>query len=83
MTDFKVGEVTHYYDKINIAILKLTGNLSLGDKVRIVSKDGEFTQSITLMLHEHQQIKTAEKEQTIGLKVNQPVNVNSLVYKTI
>ena len=36
---FKIGKVSHFYDKIGVAIVELDGNLATGDSVRFM-KDG-------------------------------------------
>ncbi len=81
MTDFKVGTVSHYYDKIQVAVVDLIDNLSLGDKIRIRNNDEEFEQEVESMQMEHKQIKLAEKGETIGLKVDQPVKAGYTIYK--
>ena len=35
MTDLKIGKVTHYYDKIGVAIVELSSDLSTGDKIKL------------------------------------------------
>lgn len=81
MTDFKVGTVSHYYDKIEVAVVDLIDNLSLGDKIRIRNNDEEFEQEVESMQMEHKQIKLAEKGETIGLKVDRPVKAGYTIYK--
>ena len=40
-----VGEITHYFSKIQVVVVKMTkGNLAVGDKVRISSPQGAFGQ---------------------------------------
>lgn len=81
MPDLKVGVVTHYYDKIGVAVVELTGTLSIGDKIKIVKGDEEFTQEVTSMQVEHEQVQTAKRGESIGLKVDQPVKRKAEVYK--
>lgn len=82
MPEFKVGKVTHYYDKIGVAVVELTGDLSVGEKIKFV-RGGEdlFEQEIASMQIEHEQIKTAKKGQTIGLEVDQEVKEGAEVFK--
>lgn len=81
MTDFKVGKITHYYDKIEVAIVDLIDSLIVGDTIRITNDDNEFTQTVESMQIEHKQVKEGKKGETIGLKVEQPVKEGYLVYK--
>ena len=42
---FKIGKVINYYEKIGITIIALTGNLTLGDKIKVF-KDGVLWKTI-------------------------------------
>lgn len=83
MANKKVGSVTHYYDKIQVAVVKLTkGDLKIGDKVEFVAKDGSvFTQTVSSMQIEHANIDIAKSGDEFGLKVEKPVKTNSPVNK--
>ena len=81
MTNLKIGKVTHFYDKIGVAVIELSSSLSVGDKVKISKKDQEFEQAVKSIQQEHKQVKTAKKGETIGLKVDKPVPRNAEVYK--
>jgi len=61
VADLKVGKVTHYYDKIKVAIIELTSDLGVGDKIKF-TRGGEdmFEQDITSMQVEHEQIEKAK-----------------------
>lgn len=82
MTDFKVGKVTHYYDKIGVAIVELDADLGVGDRIKFV-RGGEdlFEQDVTSIQIEHQQVDKAGKGQVIGLKVDQEVKEGAEVYR--
>lgn len=83
MANKKVGSVTHYYDKIQVAVVKLTkGDLKIGDKVEFVAKDGSgFTQTVSSMQIEHANIDIAKLGDEFGLKVEKPVKANSPINK--
>lgn len=83
MDKIEVGKVIHYFDKLKVAIIKLTkSDLKIGDTVGLVSKSGEtFTQTISSMQIEHAQIDLAAKGDTFGLQTEKEVKENSQVYK--
>lgn len=81
MADFKVGVITHYYDKIGVAVLELTDTLSTGETIRISGHGNEFTQTVNSMQVEHESISVAKKGQAIGLKMDQPVKEGDEVFK--
>ena len=82
MADLKVGEITHYYDKIKVAILELTTDLNVGDKIKFV-RGGEdlFEQDVESMQVEHEKIKSAKKGDVVGLKVDQEVKDGADVFR--
>jgi translation elongation factor EF-1alpha len=73
VADTKVGEVTHYYDKIGVAVVEVIAPLKVGDKIKIVSGDNEFEQEVASMQVEHKNVQSAKKGDAVGLKVDQPV----------
>lgn len=79
---FKVGKVTHYYDKIGVAIVELDATLSVGDKVKFV-RGGEdmFEEAVESIQIEHEKVESANKGQVIGLKTEKPVKPGAEVYK--
>lgn len=82
MADFKVGKVTHYYDKIGVAIVELDGSLAVGDKVKF-TRGGEdlFEQKVDSIQIEHEKKDSAGKGDVVGLKVESEVKEGAEVYK--
>ena len=78
-----MGEITHYYDKIGVAVVKLAGgDLKVGDKVKLTDSQGEeFEQEIKSMQIEHAKIEIAKKGDEFGLKVDTAVKAKSDVVK--
>ena len=80
MAKFKVGKISHFYDKIGVAVIEVLGTLAVGDKIAI-SGSNEFNQEVTSMQVEHSQIKEAKKGQVVGLKIDQPVKKGDEIHK--
>lgn len=80
MADTKVGVITHYYDKIAVGIVKLDGPLRVDDTIKVVGKNGEFTQEVSSMQFEHQNIDSAKKGDEVGIKLDQPVREKDEVF---
>lgn len=82
MADVKIGRVTHYYDKIGVAVVELTDALSVGDKIKF-TRGGEdlFEQEVSSMQIEHERVEIAKAGQTVGLKADQGVKDAAEVYK--
>lgn len=80
----KVGEVTHYYDQIGVAIVLLEADLALGDRIALVRGDDLlFEQQVTSMQIEHQNIEQADTGESIGLQVLEKVKEGTEVYKQV
>jgi putative protease len=79
---FKVGRVTHYYDKIGVAIVELDGNLSVGEKIKFVRGGEDIAeQTVESIQVEHEQRDTAGKGDVVGLKVATELKEGAEVYK--
>jgi translation initiation factor IF-2 len=76
-----VGRITHYYDKIQVAVIELSGRLKEGDSISI-EKDGQaFEQKAESMQIDRKPVKEAKKGEAIGMKVMQAVKQGFEVYK--
>ena len=78
----EVGKITHFFSKINVAVVELKETLSVGDKIRIQGPTTDFEQTVTSMQIEHESVKTAKAGQSIGLKVDDRVREQDIVYRT-
>ncbi|MDZ7798761.1 MAG: hypothetical protein U5L76_04060 [Patescibacteria group bacterium] len=77
-----IGKVTHYFNKINVAVIELTEEgLKKGEKIRIQGGDREFEQKVESMQVEHEEIESAKKGHSVGTKVDEPVREGYIVYK--
>lgn len=79
---FKIGHVSHYFDKIGVAIVDLDGTLSIGDTIKFV-RGGEdlFEQKVDSIQIEHNKVDSASKGQVVGLKTEKGVKEGADVYK--
>jgi len=78
-----VGEVAHFFGKINVAALKLSGELKVGDKISIEHKDGSviLEQTIDSMQVEHASVGSAKSGDDVAIKTAEKVHSGNLVYK--
>lgn len=77
----EVGEITHYYGHINVAVVKVKDTLNKGDKVNIKGHTTDFEQEIESMQIDHKEIETAKKSQEIGMKVKDAVRKGDKLFK--
>lgn len=57
-----IGKVIHYFDKIQVAVVELSGEMKDGELIRFVSEDTDFEQTVESMEVEHKKIKKAKKQ---------------------
>jgi translation elongation factor EF-1alpha len=76
-----IGEITHYFTKIGVAVIELSDKLSVGDEILIEGASTNFKQKVTSMQIEHKNVKVAKAGDSIGLKVDDRVREGDQVYK--
>lgn len=79
----KVGEVSHYFTKINVAVVELSAPLRVGDRIAIKGMTTNLEQTVESMEIEHETIEEAMKGDSIGLKVVDRVREGDVVYKLV
>jgi hypothetical protein len=78
----KLGKITHYFDKVKVIVVKLSGDLAVGDTVRIVGGEStDFKQKIASMEIEGEKIKKAKKGKVIGIKVKERAREGYKIFK--
>lgn len=75
-----VGKVTHYFNHLNVGIIKLISPLKVGDKVKFKGHTTDFEQEITEMQYDHKDIEEGKKGQEVGIKVSDHVREGDEVY---
>jgi len=78
-----VGKVTHYFDKIGVALIDVSANIKVGDRISIKGTKTNFEQLVQSIQIEHINVDEANKGDQIGLKVDQPVKPGDVVYKQV
>ncbi len=81
--DIRVGKVTHYFDRISVAVLALTGEVTVGETIHIQGRTTDITQRIASMEIEHQKIESAGPGDEVALKVIEPVHEGDVIYKVV
>lgn len=78
----RIGVVTHYYNHLSVAILKLeTGSLRVGDYIHIKGHTSDFAQPVDSMEIDHVHVTEARPGQSFGLRVRDHAREHDVVYK--
>ncbi len=80
----EIGAVTHYFSRVEAAVIKLTkGPLSIGDTIIIKGHTTDFKEKVGSIQLDHVPITEATIGQEVGLKVKSRVREHDVVYKLI
>ena len=76
----KVGEVTHFFSNISVAIIKLEKPLKAGTKVKFKGYTTDFEEVLDEMQYDHKNIEEGAAGQEVGVKVSEKVRVGDDVF---
>jgi putative protease len=80
MIGTRVGEVTHYFDRLGVATVLLCNPLAKGDAVHFLGHGSDFIQQITSMQIEHDSILAAKQGDEVAIKTDKPVKALTAVF---
>lgn len=81
MAEKEIGKVIHYFDKVMVAVVRLSGGLKVGDDVKFVYNENEFTQAVESMEVEHKKVKSGKKGDEVAIKLKKETHEHAIVYK--
>ena len=82
MAEQQIGVVTHYFDKISVAAIRLTsGTLKSGDVIRIEGHSTDLEQVVASIQIEHLSVTQAKQGDEIGINVRERVHQHDKVFK--
>lgn len=76
-----IGSVEEVFSRINVAAIKLSGSLSVGDIIEIGTEDDAVRQKVSSMQINKTDVLEAFEGDSIGIKLSHPVEEGSAVYK--
>ncbi|MBI4101179.1 hypothetical protein HY441_01740 [Candidatus Microgenomates bacterium] len=78
-----LGKVSHYFDKIGVAVVSLEKSKSLkkGDQIKFKGNQTDFSQEIGSLQVEHKDVDKVKAGDDFGVKVEQPVREGDKVFK--
>jgi translation elongation factor EF-1alpha len=82
MAEQEIGVVSHYFGKIGVAAIDITGGeLRVGDTIHIKGHTSDFTQEVGSMQIEHASVEVARAGESIGIKVVDHAREHDKVFK--
>lgn len=83
MEEEKIGVISHYFGKAQVAVLKLEKDLSLNDLLHIKGDITDFEQPLESMQVHHKQVDTAKKGAPVGIKLIEKAREGDIVFRII
>jgi putative protease len=78
----EIGRVFNFFSKPSVAAIEITsGELSVGDTIRILGDTTDLTQKIESMEIDRVRVESAKAGQGVGIKVAERVRPNDKVYR--
>ena len=81
MAEKQIGVVSNFFDHVGVAAIKLTTGLKVGDSIRIVGGDKDFTEVVKSMQIQHDKVEKAKKGDEIGVKIKGKARKGYKVFK--
>jgi hypothetical protein len=75
-----IGKVTHYFDRLSVAVVQLQDDLYLDDWILIEGQRTELEQQVLSMQIDRQPIEKGSVGQEVAIKVDDVVHENDDVY---
>jgi len=69
----RIGEITHYFNNIGVAVLDLRDKLDVGDKIHVIGHTTDLVQTVKSMEIDREKVETAGPGDDVALKVEQRV----------
>ena len=66
----EIGRVTHWYDKIGVAVVKLSASLAKGDRIKVQRGEYEFEDGVSSMQLDHKDVEKGKKGDEVAIKLS-------------
>jgi putative protease len=69
MAEKQIGVVSHWFGKISVAAISLTGKVAIGDRIHLLGHTTDFEQEVTSMQVMHQDVSEAGPGDDVAIKL--------------
>ena len=81
MEEIAIGKIIKYFSKIGVAAIRITsGELKIGDTIKIKGHITDFEQTVESLQVEHEKVEKVETGKDVGIKVVEVVREHDTVY---
>ena len=75
-----LGTVTHWYDKIGVAVVKLAGSLKKGDTITVKRGEEEFECTVDSLQIDHKDVASAKKGDDAAIKLTTKTKEGATIF---
>lgn len=79
MAEKTIGTVTHWYDKISVAVVKLTAGLKVGDRIKVRHGETETEDTVGSMQIDHADVQSGKKGDEVAIKLAHKAKAGSVI----
>ena len=79
----EAGKVIHYYDKLGVAVVRLSESLEAGDMIKVARGETDFEMKVGSMQIDHKEVNVAKAGDEVAIKVDEPTKEGAVVYKVM
>ncbi len=83
MAEQEIGTVSHFFGRVSVAGIELSGELAVGDQIHIKGHTTDFSQGVNSMQIDGAEVSEAVKGQSVGIKVSDRCRGGDAVYKIV
>ena len=76
----EIGKIIHYFGNLEVGIIELSAKLKVGDKIHIKGATTDFEQVVSSMQIDRQDVESAKKGNSIGVKLDDKIREGDVVY---
>jgi putative protease len=81
MSEIEIGKVTHYYDRLHVAVLKLAEPIKVGDTVHVSGHNTELVQKVESLQIDHEPVTEAAPGSDVAMRVDGLVHEHDHIYR--
>ena len=75
----EIGKVVHWYDKIGVAVVKLSAPLRKGDTITLRHGEVEVNEIVTSLQLNHTPVESAKAGDEVAVKLSNPAKEGTLI----
>lgn len=81
MAETRIGDVTHYYNQLHVAAVRITdGELHAGDTIHVKGHTSDFVQEVGSMERDHRPVEVAMPGDDVGIELEEHAREHDEVY---